>query len=287
MLDLNAKNVRHLFTMLRRGARPAEAVYDSLGDGFFLAPAPEWLNLGLWEGKGDVEEAPRAVRRLVERVAAPLPTGGVILDVGNGLGAQDPVIARVTSARTLIAVNITASQLTSGRHNLKAARAEPLVADAVRLPIADESIDGIISVEAAFHFSSRPRFFAECERILKPGGVVSISDFSVARRPDTLREKMRCLGAIRIWGVRADAVVTADDLVAQAEGAGLTKVDVWRCGAEVIDPALRMFHHKLQDEQAAPALHRAVGAKVVRQWESLRSDGIMDYALLSATKPVA
>ena len=91
------ENVRHAVAMLRYGRNPAATVYDSIGPDFFLALAPGWLNLGLWEGDGgDPEEAPVAVRRLVERIAAELPAGGDVLDVANGLAAQDPVIAEVS-----------------------------------------------------------------------------------------------------------------------------------------------------------------------------------------------
>ena len=39
-----------------------------------MALAPGWLNLGLWQGDGgDPAEAPVAVRRLVENLAAALP----------------------------------------------------------------------------------------------------------------------------------------------------------------------------------------------------------------------
>ena len=46
------ENLRHAVAMLRYGANPAATVYDSIGPDFFLALAPGWLNLGLWEGDG-------------------------------------------------------------------------------------------------------------------------------------------------------------------------------------------------------------------------------------------
>ena len=98
---------------------PAATVYESLGPEFFLALAPGWLNIGLWKGDGsDAAEAPVAVRRLVERVAEPLPRQGSILDVGNGLAAQDPVIASSVSSERLTALNITLAQLRAGRDKL-------------------------------------------------------------------------------------------------------------------------------------------------------------------------
>src|SRR5438093_4572675 len=100
------ENVRHVAAFFRQGRNPAARVYESIGSDFFLAPAPGWLNLGLWEGSGSEGEAETACRRLVETVAAALPKGGVVLDVGNGLGTQDPVISAVARPTILVALNI-------------------------------------------------------------------------------------------------------------------------------------------------------------------------------------
>ena len=98
------ENVRHALSVLRHGRNPAATVYDSIGADFVVALAPGWLNLGLWEGDGsDPEEAPVAVRRLVRTIAAELPTDGDVLDVGNGLAEQDPLIADVARTRSLTA----------------------------------------------------------------------------------------------------------------------------------------------------------------------------------------
>jgi hypothetical protein len=83
--------------MVIPGANPAARVYESIGSDFFLAVAPGWLNLGLWDGAGSEDEAEAACRRLVTTLASRLPAGGVIVDVGNGLGTQDPVIAETIS----------------------------------------------------------------------------------------------------------------------------------------------------------------------------------------------
>jgi len=120
-------NARHVVALLRQGRNPAATVYESIGTDFFLALAPGWLNLGLWEGDGDLEEAPVAAQRLVETLAAQLPKGGVVLDVGNGLGVQDPVIAGVARPRRLVALNITESQLRAGGPELERAGAAGVV----------------------------------------------------------------------------------------------------------------------------------------------------------------
>ncbi|MEA2551738.1 MAG: hypothetical protein QOE25_1507, partial [Actinomycetota bacterium] len=203
------ENLRHAARMVRYGGRPAETVYDSIGDDFFLALAPGWLNLGLWEGDGsDAAEAAAAPRRLVEKMAADLPQGGVILDVGNGLGVQDPVIARIANTRALAALNITLSQLRAGRDSLAEAGAWAVNGDATRIPLRAGSIDGLISVEAAFHFPSRDRFFQEAHRVLRPGGVLTMSDIPTNRYPLGPREALAALSQLRVWGLRRQAAAT-------------------------------------------------------------------------------
>lgn len=283
MLGLTKENWRHVALLVRQGRNPASVVYDSLGPDFPLAFSPGWLNLGLWESDGDVDEAPVAVRRLVEHVAAALPSGGVILDVGNGLGAQDPVIAAVARPRQLIVVNITESQLRAGRALLSEAGAVPVLADATTLPIADHSIDGIISVEAAFHFSSRAAFFAECRRVLRPGGVLSMSDVAVERLPSRPNEIFSGLMGLRVWGLRSHSMVSAQEIVVTARDAGLSDVHVERVGDRVIDPAFKFARRRLEANDAMPRWQRRVGRALVGAWSKLRSRGMVEYILLTAT----
>ena len=194
MLGWTGENVRHAAEMVRQGRNPAARVYESIGSEFFLAPSPGWLNLGLWDGAGSEDQAEAACRRLVATLASALPAGGVIVDAGNGLGVQDGLINELVRPRRLVAVNITEWQLAAGRRRLAAAGAAPVVGDAARLPIAGGAADGIISVEAAFHFSSRRAFFEQCYRVLRPGGVVTMFRY---RDPALAADARRA-------GVRAD-----------------------------------------------------------------------------------
>jgi SAM-dependent methyltransferase len=279
-------HLRHAAAVLRYGANPAATVYDSLGPDFFLALDPGWLNLGLWEGDGsDPSEAPAAVRRLVRRIAEPLPSGDV-LDVGNGLGVQDPLIAEVARPRSLTALNITLSQLREGRVLLREAGASGVNGDATRLPFADGSFDGLISVEAAFHFPSRARFFAEAFRVLRPGGVLTMSDIPTLRYPHGPIEGFAALTQLRVWGLGLHAAASPGVILRTTEAAGFADVRAEAVGERVIGPALRFVRDRLdRDEAEAPRGHPLAARFMVAQVQRLWDGGIIDYLLLSATRP--
>ena len=251
----------------------------------FLAIAPGWLNLGLWEGPGSEDEAEAACRRLVATLASALPAGGVILDAGNGLGTQDPLIAGVARPRRLVAVNITEWQLAAGRDRLREAGAASVVGDAARLPVAGAAVDGVISVEAAFHFSSRQAFFEECYRVLRPGGVLSISDIPVQRWPVTPAEVVSGLTQLRVFGLRRGMAMTAGQIAAAARAAGFADVAVTICGDRVIAPALRLAAARLTARLGAPPGQQEAARLLLWQVGLLWRRRIIDYLLLRAVRP--
>ena len=285
MTGWTAQHVRHAAELFKQGSNPAARVYESIGPDFFLAVAPGWLNLGLWEGPGREDEAQEACKRLVRTLASALPAAGVIADVGNGLGTQDPLIAEVTRPRRLVAVNITQWQLTAGRGRLRQAGAMPVAGDAARLPIADGTLDGVISVEAAFHFRSRKAFFDECYRVLRPGGVLSISDISVERWPATPGELVAGLTQLRVFGLRRTMAMTAGQIAAAARAAGLAEVTVTACGDRVIAPALRLTAARLGGATTAPFGQHTAAHLLLRQVDLLWRHHIIDYLLLRAVRP--
>ncbi len=280
-----AQHARHAAALLRQGTNPAARVYESIGPDFFLALAPGWLNLGLWEGPGSEGEAEEACRRLVRTLASALPAGGVVLDVGNGLGTQDPVIAGAARPRRLVAVNVTERQLAAGRDRLTEAAAAAVVGDAVRLPIADGAADGVISVEAAFHFRSRKAFFRECHRVLRPGGVLSISDISVQRWPIGPAELLSGLTQLRVFGLRRSMAMTAGQIAAAARAAGLAQVEVTACGDRVIGPALRLTAARLAGATDAPVGQHTAARALLWQVDLLWRRRIIEYLLIRAVRP--
>lgn len=285
MVSWTRAHLRHALRMLRFGRHPAAAVYESLGDDLFVALAPGWLNLGLWTGRGDAAEAPVAARRMVEALCEDLPPGGVILDVGNGLGVQDLVIAELVQPRRLVALNLSEFQLRAGRRWLDEAGALPVVADAVRLPVATGGVDGLISVEAVFHFPSRVAFFAEACRVLRPGGVLALSDFAAPRMPRGPVEFLAGLFNLRFWGLRRAMLASPDEMETMLREAGFVDVRVATCGSAVIDPARRFMRQRFDALRGVPRIQQWGARLMLAQWGLFRRRGLLDYVLIRAVAP--
>ncbi len=286
MGTLSWDNVRHAVRMLRYGRNPAATVYDSLGPDFFLALDDGWLNLGLWEGDGsDPTEAPTAVRALVRRIAESLPAGGDVLDVGNGLGAQDPLIAGVARTRSLTVLNVTLSQLRAGRARLEEAGARAVNGDASRMPLRAASFDGVISVEAAFHFPSRRRFLDEAFRVLRPGGMLTMSDIPTHRLPRTLLEGLAAVSQLRVWGLHRGTVATPEEIVAMAHAAGFVDARATLVGDRTIAPALRFVRDRLDGAHHGSRTQALAARAMLAQVDLLWERRLIDYLLLSARRP--
>lgn len=121
--------------------------------------------------------------------------GDVVLDLGSGAG-MDAILAakKVGLQGKVIGVDMTPEMVTRARAN--AARAG--VADVVEfrlgeieaLPVADASVDWIISNCVINLSPDKPRVFAEAYRVLKPGGKLLVSDIVASNLPPALRDDL-------------------------------------------------------------------------------------------------
>jgi len=135
------------------------------GSGFF--------NTGYWTN--GITSPRDACVRLMDELASRLPPApATLLDVACGFGATTADLARRFPNARITGINLSEGQIARCRERLSSA--EFAVMDATALDFEDAMFDAVISVEAAFHFSTRERFFAEAARVLRPGGRLVLSD---------------------------------------------------------------------------------------------------------------
>jgi cyclopropane fatty-acyl-phospholipid synthase-like methyltransferase len=143
----------------------------------------------------------------------------------------------------------------------------------------------VISVEAAFHFASRRAFFEECVRVLRPGGVLTMSDIATQRLPRGPLEAMAGVTQLRVWGMNRGAAMPAAEIAQAARAAGLVDVEVSVCGDRVIGPALRLTRDRLRCATGAPFGHRAAARAMLAQVDLMWRRGMIEYVLLRAVSP--
>ncbi len=176
-----------------------------------LAAAPAGSNLGLGCGN------PTAVAGLRE--------GETVLDLGSG-GGFDCFLAagRVGPEGHVIGVDMTPEMVVRARAaavDAGLANVSFRLGEIEHLPVADGTVDVIISNCVVNLAPDKPAVYREAFRVLKPGGRLAISDV-VAHAP--LSEEER--GDLRLWTACAAGASAVDELSEALLGIGFEEVRI-------------------------------------------------------------
>jgi len=116
----------------------------------------------------------------VPTAVAELHEGETVLDLGSGAGADVLISAgRVGPTGKAIGLDMTDEMLELGRANAREARldnVEFLKGYIEEMPVADESVDVVISNCVINLSADKPKVIAEAARVLRPGGRFAVSD---------------------------------------------------------------------------------------------------------------
>jgi arsenite methyltransferase len=178
-----------------------------------LAALPEGANMGLSCGN------PAAL--------AALHPGETVLDLGSG-GGFDVFIAgrKVGATGRAIGVDMTPEMLAKARRNTASYRkqtgldnVEFRLGEIEHLPVADDSVNAVISNCVINLSPDKPQVWREIARVLKPGGRVAVSDLALLHPlPQAVREMVEA-----VVGCIAGAVLV-EETERMAREAGLTDI---------------------------------------------------------------
>ena len=139
-----------------------------------------------WASRYDRSLAQRLLFEPVQRsvataLAARLPVSAAVLDVGCGTGR---LLDRLGSARpgwSLFGVD-RSTGMTSAARRLRPSL--PVVqGTAEALPYEEGSFDAVVTTLSFHHWADKPSALAEVFRVLRPGGVLALTDASVDDLP--------------------------------------------------------------------------------------------------------
>lgn len=133
-----------------------------------------------------------ARERLLERLVLLGAQPATILDLGAATGSSSSKLAERYPSAWIIAADSSLAMALRVRHDRAAsAKIVPVQCDAHALPCADESID-LVFANLLLPWVLPDRVFAECARILRPGGLALFTTLG----PDTLIELRRAWAAV-------------------------------------------------------------------------------------------
>ena len=153
-----------------------------------------------------------------------LNAGEVVLDLGSGAGLDCFLAAkRVGPEGHVIGLDMTDAMLEKARKNqalLGLTNVEFRKGEMEQMPVADASIDVIISNCVINLSPDKDRVFGEAHRVLRPGGRLMVADIA------TVGELAAELRTAEAWTGCIGGAIPLDDYLGKLKAAGFAEVQV-------------------------------------------------------------
>ena len=215
------------------------------------------IHMWYWYDREDGATLTEAVHRITRRVTESLGLrpGEHVLDAGCGPGETAVFVAK-TYGVTVTGVNVSQFELDRANERAQAAGVQSQThfqyGDFMALPFPDNTFDAVLALESLQNAPDLAQVLRELFRVLRPGGRISFSDFSLesAREPERVAKFMATL--------KLDRLPTLPQWLEYLRATGFAVEEYTQCGE-------RVFGRKAKYVEAALARHEEIVAKFGEQ----------------------
>lgn len=158
----------------------------------FLFPCPSWLS---WSLQGGFVDWWAATQRTLDRIG--LATGDRVLEIGPGPGRLlIPAAARVRPGGTVVGLDVQPGMIEQLRkRSVDIDNLSIELGNAESLPFATSEFDIVYLAMVLGEIPDRARALAECFRVLKPGGRLSVTEMAADPHFQSRATAIRLAGA--------------------------------------------------------------------------------------------
>jgi len=248
-----------------------------------------FLNFGLWEN--GITDYVKASENLLTRVAnrIKLDDKSILLDVACGMGTQDSFFMETFKCASIEGLDLTAKHIELAKKHNKHPQINFVRGNACYLPYPDESFTHVMGIEGPANFNTREKFMKEAFRVLKPGGYLGLSDYSMARKPKSWWEKQLIKYTVKFWHMPYDNVQTNEEFAKTLENCGFTSVDVEVVTKSVI-PGYIAENRKPENRKEIYRIRGPIWGPLSDYLDDfvewLYKRDLVDYILVKAQKPL-
>lgn len=274
----------------RRKEKDVVNLYDSLSDLMRLATGGEMLNFGYWDENTNTPlEAQKKMCTIFAKKAL-LESNQKIVDVGSGIGSPAIHWSLEYPNAKLSCININYKQLLASKNNVKLIQNNNsesfnfLNSTATVLPFENETVDRVLSLEAAQHFKPLKNFISESFRILRKDGILALA---IPIMAENQAGSIRNLGSLSFtWSSEHYTKEFVQSILIQE---GFENIDLEKIGSHVYEPLTNYYIEnrnsiKNKISKHYPSYVEKILFRSLKKMKEVSEKKIIDYLLISCIK---